>query len=161
MRGFLGRLFGSPKALADTAGTVVKALDGFVYTKQERAENDARTVTEARQMVIKWMETSQGQNLSRRLIALSITLVWLLLFVAGGAMAIAALWMNQEPVVVDGVAYLSDFEKCKAASDILDEKADIMSGAVMLILGFYFAATHVSTIVGSAMHKFSGKKNVS
>jgi hypothetical protein len=141
---FLGRLLGSPSALAETAGTVVKSLDGFIYSKQEKAHDHAKSITEGRDMIIKWMGASQGQNLSRRLIALSITFTWLFMFVGRMGLSMAGLWSESEA-----------FEKAAA---IIGDNIEQMTGAVMLILGFYFAAPHLSSIVGPALARF-GKKN--
>ena len=140
-----GRLLGSPSALADTANTVVKSLDGFIYSKQEKAQDYAKAVTEGRDMVIQWMKHSQGQNLSRRLIALSITSVWLFMFVARMGLSIAGVWVDSE-----------SFQK---SADIIGDNIEQMTGAVMLILGFYFAAPHLGSIVGGAMERFGKKKS--
>lgn len=141
---FIGRLLGSPKALADTAGTVVKSLDGFIYTKQEKADDHARAITEGRDMIIKWMGNTQGQNLSRRIIALCITFTWLFMFIGRMGLSIAGIWTESEA-----------FEK---SAEIIGDNIEQMTGAVMLILGFYFAAPHLSSIVGGAMSKFGGKQ---
>lgn len=142
--GFLGRLLGSPKALADTVGTVTKSLDGFIYTKEEKAQDHAKAVTEGRQMVIEWMKSTQGQNLARRLIALSITFVWLFMFLSRMGLSIAGLWLEGE--------------QWEQAGTIIGDNIEQMTGAVMLILGFYFAAPHLGSIVGGAMNRF-GKKS--
>ena len=141
---FLGRLLGSPKALSDTVEAVGKGIDRFVYTKEEKAEDAARAVTEGRNMVIKWMETTQGQNLARRIIALSITLVWLLMFLAKIALPIAGIWLEDD--------------KWAQSAEVVGDSIDQMTGAVMLILGFYFAAPHLDKITGAAMDKLSRKK---
>ena len=41
---------------------------------------------------------------------------------------------------------------------VLESNADMMSGAVMLILAFYFAAPHMDKIVEGALNKFGGNK---
>ena len=79
--GFIGRLFGAPKALEKTVDALSSGLDKLVYTKEEKAGDEAQAVTEARGMIIDWLKNTQGQNLSRRLIALSITFVWLVMFI--------------------------------------------------------------------------------
>jgi hypothetical protein len=40
----------------------------------------------------------------------------------------------------------------------IGERADSMTGAMMLILAFYFAAPHMDKIVGAALGKFGGNK---
>ncbi len=142
--GFIGRLFGSPKAIGDTIESVSKGFDKLIYTKEEKAEDAAKAITEARMMTVKWMESTQGQNLARRLIALMITVGWLLLFFARIGLAIAGVW-------VDG-------DELERSAEIISDSIDQMTGAVMLILGFYFAAPHLGSIVQGAMGKLGGKK---
>lgn len=143
--GFIGRLLGSPKSFGETVNAVGAGLDRFIYTKQEKAENSAKAVSEGRNMVIKWMETTQGQNLARRLIALSITFVWLSMFVAKLGLSIAGIWLDS------GLKY-------EASSQIISDNIDQMTGAVMLILGFYFASPYLGKITGIAMDKISNNK---
>ena len=146
--GFLGRLLGSPKALGDTVKAVGDGLDRFIYTKEEKAEDAAKAVTEGRNMIIRWMETTQGQNLARRIIALSITFVWLLMFIARMALPIAGIWLGAP-------------EKWDASAKVIGDNIEQMTGAVMLILGFYFASPYLGQITNVAMDKFGKKKEVS
>ncbi len=146
--GFLGRLLGSPKALGDTVKAVGDGLDRFIYTKEEKAEDAAKAVTEGRNMIIRWMETTQGQNLARRIIALSITFVWLLMFIARMALPIAGIWLGSP-------------EKWDASAKVIGDNIEQMTGAVMLILGFYFASPYLGQITNVAMDKFGKKKEVS
>lgn len=143
MGGFLGRLLGSPKALTDTINAVSNGLDSLVYTKQEKAEDQAKAITEGRQMVIDWMKTTQGQNLSRRIIALSITFVWLFMFLARMVLPIIGIWAGGQ--------------QWDQSADVIGESIEQMTGAVMLILGFYFASPYLSGITKTAMNKFSKK----
>lgn len=75
-------------------------------------------------MIIDWIRASQGQNLARRVIALSITFTWL-------SIIVAALFGAVE----------------KEAVDRAFEAANAMDGPVMLILAFYFAAPHLGSVV--------------
>jgi len=146
--GFLGRLLGSPKALGDTVKAVGDGLDRFIYTKEEKAEDAAKAISEGRNMLIRWMETTQGQNLARRIIALSITFVWLLMFIARMALPIAGIWLGSP-------------EKWDASAKVIGDNIEQMTGAVMLILGFYFASPYLGQITNVAMNKFAKKKEAS
>jgi hypothetical protein len=137
---FLGRLFGTEKALTKAVDSVSKGLDALVYTDQEQAEEAAKDRSEARKMIVEWMRATQGQNLARRLIALSITGVWLSQYIASQ--------------IVSGVAVFSDDkEKLLELSDILKTGAGSMDQAVMLILGFYFAAPYMGDFAKALMEK--------
>ena len=147
MFGFLGKLFGTDKAIEKGIDAVTNGFDKLIYTGEEKAEDQAKSVTEARMMVIEWMKSTQGQNLARRLLALVITGTWLIMYILSAAFDIASIW---------SVKHLDDFQ---ATADAIGARATEMNGAMMLILGFYFAAPHMSAIVGSAMKKFSGKND--
>ncbi len=143
--GFLGRLLGNPVDLSKTVEAVGNGFDRFIYTKEEKAEDYAKTVTEGRQMLVKWMESTQGQNLSRRIISLSITLVWLLMYLTRMCLSMAAIWMDHT-------------KEFNASAQIIGDNIEQMNGAVMLILGFYFASPYLGKIAESAMQKF-GKES--
>lgn len=145
--GFFGKLFGSEKALDTIVDSAVSGLDKLVYTSEEKAEDHAKAVTEARSMVVKWMAATQGQNLARRLIALTVTAIWVGQYAASTALSIAAVWL--EPAMA---------LKVQTSANIINGSAHQMNGAMMLILGFYFAAMHMDKIVGVAMGKFGGPK---
>lgn len=145
--GFIGRLLGSPKALTKTVEAVGRGLDTLVYTKQEKAEDGAKAVLEGRNMLIKWMQTTEGQNLARRIISLSITFIWLFMFLARTILPIIGVWSDSP-------------KEWNASAAIIGDNIEQMTGAVMLILGFYFASPYVSQIAGAAMEKFSKGKKV-
>ena len=144
---FLGRLFGSEKALDGLVTGAVKGLDALVYTEEERATAAADERAKAREMVLVWMQSTQGQNLGRRLLALIITAVWLLQYVTAMSVSVIAVWM------VDPVPW-------QESAQIVGGYAERMNGAMMLILGFYFAAPHMGPIVETALSKFGGKGDV-
>ena len=149
MFGFLGKIFGSDKALGDIVDGVASGLDKLVYTGQEKAEDRAASVTEARKMVVEWMRATQGQNLARRLIALSITFVWLLQFIIAQGLTMASVFMASSTSI-----------KLVAASDVMRQGAEAMNSAVMLILAFYFAAPHMGDIAKAVTAKFTRSTSV-
>ena len=112
--------------------------------------------------MVNWMESTKGQNIARRTLAVAITFVWLSMYIISTLMGVAAPWLdsslqvNDLGAVIEGA--VSVYEKTIASSDALDDKADRMSGAVMLILAFYFAAPHMDKIVVGALEKFGGSK---
>lgn len=144
MASLLGRIFGSDDALAKVVDTGERLLDEAWYTDQEEAADKAAAVTEARGMIVKWMEATEGQRLSRRLIALSITGMWLFFFFVAAVLDTIAPWMEPE------ISF-------KIAESVvrLDARAAIMSTAVVIILGFYFSAPFMSDISKAALEKFS------
>lgn len=134
MLGWLGRLFGSPKALDAVVDSTRSALDKLVYTDEERAEDAARAVTEARSMTVEWMAQTKGQNQARRFIAVSIVVAWLLTAGATLITRICYIWFAS-PELAEVTTALDEFA------------GDMMHTGVIVILGFYFAAPHMSKVV--------------
>lgn len=140
-----GRVFGSESSINKTIDTVSSGLDKLYYSDEEKAEDAAKGRTEARQMLVKWMEATQGQNLARRLIALSVVFVWLFLYVASMIGGVIASWKDDPTNWIESAKIVGDY-------------ANGMNGPVMLILGFYFAAPHMGGIAEKALNNF-GKKS--
>lgn len=130
---FLGRLFGTEKALDTVVKSVSNGLDALVYTDQEKAESANKERSEARQMVVQWMEATKGQNLARRLIALSITGTWLGQYVLSQVCSLLSVILTDDRLV--------------SASQVLSNGANDMNSPVMLILAFYFSAPYMGQII--------------
>ena len=138
----LGKMFGTDKAISSVVDGVSSGIDKLIYTDEEKAEDIAKSRSEARSMVIDWMRTTSGQNLARRLIALIVTGVWVTQYVMAMAFSMASVWVENA-------------DKYTESATIMGNYAEQMNGAMMLILGFYFAAPHLGKIVDGAMGKFS------
>lgn len=148
---FWGKLFGTEKALNGIVDGVTNGLDALVYTDEEKAADAAADRSEARKMVVQWMAATQGQNLARRLIALSITGVWLSMYLLSVLCAMVAVFTNADGVVTA--------EKINQVGTIAKEAAMDMNPAVMLILAFYFAAPHMGDIAKAVTGKFTQSVN--
>lgn len=148
-----GKIFGTEKALNSIVDGVSNGLDKLVYTSEEKSDDAAKDRSEARAMIVQWMETTQGQNLARRFLALMITGVWLMMY------AVSTLGEMVQPWLSD-----PDFaQRFSASADALGDRANNMNGAMMLILAFYFAAPQMGSIAKAAISKFGGddQKNTS
>lgn len=148
---FWGKLFGSEKALGSIVDGVTNGLDALVYTDEEKAADAASDRSEARKMVVGWMTATQGQNLARRLIALSITGVWLSMYLISIFCTMIALFTNDSGVVTS--------DKINQISVIAKDGAIDMNPAVMLILAFYFAAPHMGDIAKAVTGRFTKSVN--
>lgn len=148
MFGFIGKMMGSDKALGGVISGVTKGLDALVYTDEEKAGDAAKNRSEARKMVVEWMASTQGQNLARRFIALSITGVWLLQFIVAQFMSVISVFVAT-----------ATSEKLTEASKLMRDGATEMNAAVMLILAFYFAAPHMGDIAKAVTGKFTNSVN--
>jgi len=145
---FWGKIFGTEAAINSAVVAVKDGLDALVYTDEEKAGDAAKDRSEARSMLVGWMEATQGQNLARRLISLAITGVWLLQYVVAQiAGSVAVFWH-------DAAGQL------QALAALQLQSADNMSPAVMLILAFYFAAPHMSEVVKAFTERMVAKKTL-
>ena len=142
----LGKVFGTEKALTGIVDSVTNGLDKLVYTDEEKAEDAKVDRSEARKMVVRWMEATQGQNLARRLIALLVTGMWALYYSGAMMIGLVAIWTVPETS-----------EKLIEMTTILHSAGDDMSGPFMLVLGFYFAAPHMGGIASAVIGRFTGK----
>jgi len=143
---FIGKILGSDAAISKTIDTVSNGLDKLIYTDEEKADAAASDRSEARKMVIGWMQTTQGQNLARRVLALAITATWLLQYILAQTASIISIWTSES-------------ERWLSMAAMMQNGAESMNTAVMLILAFYFAAPHMGDIVSSLLSKM-GKDGV-
>lgn len=148
MLSVIGKIFGSDKALTSVVDSVSKGLDALVYTDEEKAGDAAKDRAAARSMIITWMASTKGQNLARRLIALSIVFTWLFQYLCSMFLSVIGVWVKPT----------GDINPLIESAQIIGVFAEKMNGAVMLILGFYFAAPYMGSIVQTAMNKFNGTK---
>lgn len=144
MMSFWGKLFGTDTAIEKTIDTVSAGLDKLYYSEEEKADDAKADRSEARQMVVQWMAATSGQNLARRLIALSIVGVWLGMYVSASIGSMIAVW-------VDGR------DKWLETSNLLFEFANGLNDAVMLIIAFYFCAPYMGTFANGIMERMSSK----
>lgn len=133
----LGRMFGSDKALEKTIDAAAAGIDKLAYTKEEKADAQA----EARKLVVDWIASSQGHNVTRRLLAVLIAGTWLIQYWVSMLLGVIAVWAD-------------DAHKFYETAKVVGDYADDMTGAMMLILTFYFAAPHLDTVIGKAFDRF-------
>jgi hypothetical protein len=138
---FWGRLFGTDAAIEKTIDTVSNGLDKLYYSDEEKADDARKDRSEARRMIVDWMSATNGQNLARRVLALSITFVWLSMYVAGAIGSIVSVWVDNP-------------DNWIKSSDMIFGYAKDLNAAVMLILSFYFCAPYM----GNAVDRFINRK---
>ncbi len=144
---FWGKLFGTDKALTATVDAVRDSFDALVYTDEEKARDRDAQVEKAREAVVGWMQATQGQNLARRLIALTITTVWVGQYLLSMVGDMIEPWIANPDIAV----------KFGESATAIASRAEGMNGAMMLVLGFYFAAPQVAEISKAALEKFGSR----
>lgn len=142
-----GKLFGTDSAVEKTIDTAGGLLDKAFYTDQEKAADRSEARREVQAMVIRWMEATTGSRLARRILAIAITFTWLSLFLTATIISVAAIFVTEGARLIQ-------------ASELLDTRSETMTPAVMLILGFYFAAPYMGDLAKGALEKFgNGNRN--
>ena len=137
-----GKLFASDKVVDSGISLIDKAF----YTDEEKAEDKQRASDRKDQLVIDWIEASKGSNIARRFIAVLVTFLWVFLFVFGWAVSQYAIWSEKLTI-----------EKLKLIQEANAPYLEQATGAMMLVLGFYFAAPFMGDIAKGALSRFSGK----
>ena len=68
------------------------------------------------------------------------------MYLLAAGMSLSSIWLPEQT------------ERLMESASLMGGYAHEMNGAMMLILGFYFAAPYMGSIVEGAMKKFSGSK---
>lgn len=119
MLGLLGSIFGSSRAFNKTLDNIAGTVDRFVYTDQEKAVHNQEVRAKMMDASTAYLESTKGQNLARRLIAVSVVVVWLAAVVLSAVLA--ALGLYTEAEIIHGII------------------AEV-STEIMVVFGFYFGA---------------------
>lgn len=134
MTGFFKRMFGAPETVKQTIDIVAQGLDKIVYTDEEKAEDNRKDVTQARAMMLDWIKATQGQNLSRRFIAITTTVAYFLCFlityIAGG---LAAYYSGDE----ESIKAIENFYLYSKSS------LDSLQSLAYIVFGFYFGGPYL------------------
>jgi len=141
-------MLGTDKAVEKTFDVAERMIDKLVYTSEEKADEKANAAREARGMIVEWVNATSGSRLARRIIALAFTFCYLSLFMIATVFDAVAVFISE-----------ANAKLMSAASDSLDGRIDILSGAVMLILAFYFAAPQLPKFADAAIAKFTQRKS--
>lgn len=141
-----GKLFGTDRAAESLINNTSNALDKLIYTAEEKAEDIAKDRSAARNMIIDWMSTTSGQNLSRRLIALTITIMWVVSKISTIILSIIPIW------------HLNHTKEYNQTLQIVADSSSDITSAMMLVLGFYFAAPYMGDLAKGALEKIGKVK---
>jgi len=110
----LGWLTGNGDTAKQVVGSVIDAGDALFYTDEEKAKNYASY----REWYLKYLEATQPQNISRRMIAVVVVMLWALLIITS--------------VIAEAfhVSHLSEF--------IFKTMKENVNTPFITVLGFYF-----------------------
>jgi hypothetical protein len=122
---FLGSLFGTQKASEALVNNISNGIGKLVYTSEEKAEDAAKARTEGFQVYMKWLESTSGSRLARRIIALMVTGIWVV--------------EHSASVILGVVSVFADNHmKWTESSQMLAGHASENNALVGVVLLFYF-----------------------
>lgn len=142
---WLGKLFGTDAATEKVISTASGLLDNAFYTDQEEARDKAEMAKETHQFILKWLEATTGSRLARRVLAFNVAGIWSVQYLATQILSLVAIWSD-------------DPKRLEASVKVLENSMEQTTAALMLVLGFYFAAPYLGDIASVALKKFGKVK---
>ncbi|QFT56609.1 hypothetical protein [Microbulbifer sp. THAF38] len=121
------RLWDTSDVIEQSVEAVIRTGDALVYTEEEKANFKEKIL----EWMLKWQQVTAGQNLTRRLLALAITFIWLL---ESAVALILCIWSAFEP----------NISSVTRAAEVAFDAASNMGLPVGVILTFYFAPNKIS-----------------
>lgn len=145
MAGFWKKLWGTDEAVRDTIDMVRSAGDKVWYTSEEKADDARADVSEARAMILRVIEATKGSNLARRFVAIIVTMIWALEHLAMVGLSVLSIWCDNGEKMLKSVAAMEPF-------------ALKTSGAMVLVLVWYFSVSETPKVAMAAVGRFIGRK---
>jgi len=130
MFGLLGSLFGTAKAGEAMIAGVTNGIDKLFYTGEEQAEAKAKARTEGMTVYMAWLASTSGSRLARRVLALSVTSVWIIEHMMAVLFDTMAVFTNNAGALTS--------DKLVTASLHMNASADSNRELVAIVLLFYF-----------------------
>jgi len=140
--GVFSDLFGTTAVIEKAVSGAANLADEAFYTREEEAADKRAATSEARGLLVRWLEATNPSRLARRVLAFAVTGAWLSLKGIAAALAVAAVWLE---------AYAAEL---MASVTIINQSAEDMGGAVLLVFGFYFAAPYMDGVARVALERF-------
>ena len=140
------KIFGHVDVLKEGIEIIKDAGDALVYTDEEKAKDNAKRSEQIDKLLINWLETTKGANIARRWIAVIVAGIWSFLFIFSWVATQLAIWLSDKK------------EKVEAMVAANASFLDMVTGAMMLVLGFYFAAPFMGDIAKGALERFGGNR---
>ncbi|MCW7556499.1 hypothetical protein NX722_28455 [Endozoicomonas gorgoniicola] len=138
MMSFIGRLFGSDKAISTTADGIYKGIDAAFFTNEEKSQH-----------FLKLLKAYEPFKLAQRLLALIVGIPYVLIWMTCAVMLVISAFM--EPCGIEAVC--SSNNVLEAAKTLADWNNETLGFPFSLILGFYFGGGAVEGVVRARSSK--------
>lgn len=143
---FWGRLFGSSKAAEKVIDNVSMGIDKIWYTSEEKAEDAAQARREGYTVYMKWLESTSGSRVARRMIAFIVVTPWALEHIGSVIMGQVAIFADDPSKYLDSAIQLA-------------QSAESNNALVGTVLLFYFAGPVAADGIKGMITKWVDKPN--
>ncbi len=135
----LGKIFTTPKSIEKTMDAVINAGDKIVYTAEEKADMNLKL----NEWWLKYLETTNPQNVSRRLLALVVSFMWSFLIMTAVTLAIINKDYTSVSVLLSPDASLANTKELTASGFVFLTLYHVVNEPFMIILFFYFGGHYL------------------
>lgn len=142
--GVFGNMFGTAKAGQSIIDHISNGLDKLNYSDQEKAEDAIKVKGMMMTAYQKWLESTTGSRIARRIIALIVVGIWAMEHVVATVMEASA-------------PFVSDSKALMESAHVLAAQASNDASLVMVVLGFYFGGPVVANTLPNVLNKWADK----
>lgn len=154
MFGFIAKMFGSQKAGEKIIDGVTNGIDKLWYTDEEKAGDAAQAKREGMAVYMKWLESTSGSRIARRLLAVGAFSIWAVEHITAVVMRVLSNWFGDVTTVTDGVSVT--INKLSLSADFLTATALQMQTLVAVVFAFYFGGPVLVDASANMLKKWAG-----
>lgn len=154
MFGFVAKMFGSQKAGEKIIDGVVDGIDKLWYTDEEKAGDAAQAKREGMAVYMKWLESTSGSRIARRLLAVGAFSIWAVEHITAVVMRVLSNWFGDVTTLVDGTTVIVN--KLSLSADYLTATALEMQTLVAVVFAFYFGGPVLVDASANMLKKWAG-----
>lgn len=143
MFSFLGRMFGSSQAGEKIIDGAISGIDKLWYTDEEKAQDAATAKREVMTVYMKWLESTSGSRIARRLLAVGAFTIWSIEHLSAVVLRVSSIWVD-------------DADKLTEAAKFLTETANDQNALVGVVFAFYFGGPVLVDASANMLKKWTG-----
>lgn len=157
MWSFIGKMFGSSAAGDKIIDGVSKGIDKMWYTSEEKADDAAQAKREGMAVYMKWLESTSGSRIARRLLAVGAFSIWTVEHITAVIMRVLSSWFGDVKTIVDGVSLTTN--KLGEAAEYLTATALEQQPLVAFVFAFYFGGPVLVDASAGMLKKWAGSED--
>lgn len=143
MFGFIAKMFGSQKAGEKIIDGVASGIDKLWYTSEEKAEDAAQAKREGMAVYMKWLESTSGSRIARRLLAIGAFSIWAVEHISAVILRVCAIWADDPAKLTEAATFLRD-------------TANDQNALVGVVFAFYFGGPVLVDASANMLKKWTG-----